>query len=248
MWTTKELQILSSEYTKASKQELLILFPTNKYSTIVNKANKLKLYREIEGQKLIKLLDGSLISCYWLGFILADGSLTKNQLRITLAEKDLEHLQKLASYLDYPESKLSMRKQTHGYGIGNISYTLCLGDASSVKQVQKYLTLSHTNKTKIPPQLDMSQFTDDQITALFVGYFDGDGCKSKNRLQFSISLEWEIFILDILKRMNNILACNDTPYIKKTKYLFVRLNANFTKSLMSHIQTFNLPFLLRKYK
>lgn len=248
MWTTAELALLSNNYSKCSKQELLALFPNKKYSTIVNKANKSKLYRDIEGTKILKLLDGSDVSWYWLGFILADGNLTNTQLRITLAEKDLAHLEKLADYLEYPKEKLILRKQTHGYAIGNLAYTLCLGDTVSIKQLKTVLCLSSTNKTRNPPQCDLSKLTDSQVIALFSGYFDGDGCKFGNRLQFSISLEWETFIISLITRVNSIILCDELPYIKKTTYLFIRLNADFTKKFIPYPFSIILPRLSRKYK
>lgn len=112
--------------------------------------------------KLKKLLDGSLEATYWLGFILADGHLSKtNRLKIALSIKDTAHLEKLKNFL----------------GVGNIHYyssscELSVMDTKTIRKLKEEYSTSST-KTYDPP--DISNIRGKHLLALGIGFIDGDG-------------------------------------------------------------------------
>lgn len=107
---------------------------------------------------------------YWLGFIYADGCVTKDhkQLIINLAPKDYNHLEKFKQCI---QGKYQIRfKDNNRY----VSYCV------SCKQFIEYLI----NDGCIPHKSLILQFPNTNILPIeyrrhFIrGYFDGDGCFS----------------------------------------------------------------------
>jgi hypothetical protein len=125
-------------------------------------------------------------SCYWAGFIAADGCVSGNQLKIDLNSCDIEHLQKLKEYLDL-SSPIIKSKNRNSHYIHFRSDKIVEDLKNNFKIVPcKSLILEPPN---VPDVLDRHYIR---------GYFDGDGCLSghKNKLNFEIYsgskviLEW----------------------------------------------------------
>jgi hypothetical protein len=102
---------------------------------------------------------------YWLGFIAADGNISKNELKITLAHKDKDHLIKFCKFIDL---------QTPIKEINNNGYPAVSVNIGSIEMAKDLLNYGITpNKTltlTFPNNLDM-----DLIQHYIRGYFDGDG-------------------------------------------------------------------------
>lgn len=101
---------------------------------------------------------------YWLGFILADGSLSKhNSLKIGLAEKDKDHIVKLQKFLP---SKCRI-----GYNAKTKSYSYSVINKHLSQTLQSYGIIP--NKSSLPmhklPQLGIYN------RSFLCGYLDGDG-------------------------------------------------------------------------
>ena len=95
---------LKENYSKKSKNDIISDLGLS-WNYIQKMAHLLDIKRSFsESNKsfsLSKLLDGSNISYYWIGFILADGHMTKNNtIQINLNKKDILHLEKLKSLRD----------------------------------------------------------------------------------------------------------------------------------------------------
>lgn len=125
--------------------------------------------------KMEKLLDNSLVSFYWIGFILADGSFgyyIKNYkgIRFTfvLAEKDKNQVEKISLFLNIP-----LRKVKNGYGIHKVQNDIMF-------KIMKKFDMK-LNKSLNPPNTSKyNGFSLCRKIALIIGYIDGDGCL-KNR-------------------------------------------------------------------
>lgn len=104
-------------------------------------------------------------SCYWAGFILADGYIRPNRpsLEIKLQKKDVEHLNKFKADIGF-EGKVTERDKYYDI---SISSTQIVSDL--------YINFDITNKKSLTCSIS------DKIPSLFLkdfirGYFDGDGC------------------------------------------------------------------------
>lgn len=104
-------------------------------------------------------------SCYWAGFILADGYIRPNRpsLEIKLQKKDVGHLNKFKVDIGF-EGKVTERDKYYDISISStkIKNDLC-------------------NNFDITNRKSLTCFISDKIPSLFLkdfirGYFDGDGC------------------------------------------------------------------------
>jgi hypothetical protein len=111
-------------------------------------------------------------SCYWAGFLLADGNISKNrrQVRICLNSIDKHHIEKFITAVGYT---------------GPI-YKNDINNSSNVCVIGKWLPLNLNNMFDIFPQKTLTGILSPKIPkeyyADFVrGYFDGDGCLTRKK-------------------------------------------------------------------
>lgn len=107
-------------------------------------------------------------SCYWAGFIAADGNVRsdRNSLNIHLAIKDLSHLQKFAKVINFTGNIEQSQKDCR----------ISVSGKWFIESLEKNFNIV-PRKTKILefPQQIPEEFLPDYIR----GYFDGDGCISQ---------------------------------------------------------------------
>lgn len=123
--------------------------------------------------QLVKLLDGSLESFYWLGFLFADGSFVKDErISLCISSKDINHLYKYCDFLGVPRKRVKTRV-VKAFGSEFQSSGLVVKDVITFRNLKsKYSIFS--NKTKNPP--DISTISDkDSRMSLWLGFLDGDG-------------------------------------------------------------------------
>jgi len=105
-WTKEEEELIIQIYPNTKRSELVKIF--NRRADTIDKfarrrglvkSNQTKLCCNRKGD-LTPLLNDSLETYYWVGFILADGCFQRtNQLMVTLAVNDVDHLEEFAKYL-----------------------------------------------------------------------------------------------------------------------------------------------------
>lgn len=191
-------------------------------------------------RKLETLLEESLESFYWLGFLLADGYFMKsNRIRVVLADKDKQHLQKFCDFVR------AGRVVTKDKFIEERNFKFCnwsVMDTHTVSLLKNKYSISH-NKTENPP--DLNSLNDDQKFALFIGFIDGDGCIAKqsgrldSRLQIQCHRSWKDvleFLSDVKVKINSrgysLLSITNNEILRKMKQRAIALG---------------LPFLDRKW-
>jgi len=181
--------------------------------------------------ELNKLLGNSLVDYYWLGFILADGHITTKRLKVVLSIKDTSHLLKLANYLNTTIKYESI----HNYPYIDIANKKIL---TSLKE--KYNIAD--NKTENPP--DITSIVGDNLTALTIGFIDGDGNITKlfNRKDFHIRVKVHKSWLNVLIYMFGKSYINNAGYA-----LSVISNTKEVKKWKSFALKYNLPILNRKW-
>lgn len=109
---------------------------------------------------------------YWLGFIFADGCVyDKNRVEISLAIKDLTHLEKFAKFIDpINKDKIVKVRNSKKYPSVRVSFR----DSHMVNILNSYGCTCKKSLTLQFP--DINIFKNDTITHFLRGYFDGDGC------------------------------------------------------------------------
>jgi DNA-binding CsgD family transcriptional regulator len=116
-------------------------------------------------------------SCYWAGFIAADGCILNNTVKISLAMKDIDHLELFKTIISFT-GNVKKYKRSNGYEYCVLSIT----SKKIVEDLNKNFNI-HPRKTfnLMPPILP-----DDLVNHYVRGYIDGDGCFAKNRYSISI--------------------------------------------------------------
>ena len=139
-----------------------------------------------------RLLDGSLQSYYWLGFILADGSFDRKQqrLKVGLGEEDQNHLKVFVEYLGKEFTS---------------KYSASFMDSKIVPVIAEKLGLDKTTpKTYCQPDVSAYlKLNDHEFLALFVGFVDGDGSiqYQTSRETVKVTIKLHATWLDLLEYM-----------------------------------------------
>jgi hypothetical protein len=108
-------------------------------------------------------------SCYWAGFIAADGNVSKNMIHVELQYSDYRHLEKLCRFVNR-DTMLWERSRLRG--IKTFKYvTMSIVSNKIVKDVAEKFNIV-PNKTFVlqPPNIP-----DNMINHYIRGYIDGDG-------------------------------------------------------------------------
>ncbi len=194
---------------------------------------------------LSKLLEETFLSFYWLGFIIADGSLNKNKFELCLAKKDLNHLQKFAKFINF-NKEIKFRNKSQ-------SYRISFSNRISIPEIQGKYNLKD-RKTYNPINFKrISKYNTELLLCLIIGIIDGDGCISKNgsknsnRISIVSHKNWKKFYIKILKKTK---LYNDffIKGVKKTNIITINLyRRNKILLLKDIISKFNLPCLERKW-
>lgn len=120
---------------------------------------------------------------YWLGFLAADGNVSKHgQLSLQLAAKDLDHLKKFYQFMG-GKSKIT-KIITHLDKNKYIGYRVSFKSNKLIQDLAKYNILPAKSKTLTLPNNIPIQY----LPSFILGLVDGDGSffKSNNKLNFSL--------------------------------------------------------------
>lgn len=239
-WSEEENEKLKIHWESSNMKKLMQEFPNRTYQSLMKQAAKLKIkskiFRKRKGSlEFLNQLNPK--SCYWWGFIIADGHIShKGELAITLSSLDKEHLLKLSSILG---CNISER--------GNFVH-LRLGDKSFG---EKWLNILSINapKTYFPPDLSIF-YTKKNLISFIIGLIDGDGCIWESKGWLNLRIELHGNWLNTLQLISNKLKefYNIDCKIKISKRGFSQLNINTKKDLKilkEHI--FNVDYLERKW-
>lgn len=252
-----ELQKVTTYYSNKDKEYILSELPNRSWAAIKLKANSLDLYRQelintIRKSNLKLLLDESNVSLYWIGFILADGSVDKDlkRLKISLGLKDKDHLLKLATYIE----------AENNYAI-NLNYCSLNAQNKDILPLicNKYGIVS--NKSYNSP--DISKFntlTSEQLLSLIAGFIDGDGNIQKltNRNYYNLRIKnhasWLEFLQFIEGFIYELLPENysreSTCKINTQGYAAQLVISNFTiiRQLQMLVKSLDIPYMKRKWE
>lgn len=134
-------------------------------------------------------LDGQVFDCidsesaaYWYGFIYADGCVYRNALRVLLKQSDSKHLVKLCQFLKSDRPVLKYERRQYNKTYGGEDYAVVIFGSKHMAEVLVNLGIVK-ERPNIKPVIDsVPQYL---VRHWIRGYFDGDGCASKNRCTIS---------------------------------------------------------------
>ena len=142
---------------------------------------------------------------YWLGFIYADGNIYKNTIQISLAQKDIELLEKFKTNISSSHPIFHIKK-TNSVRLAIYSPDLCRQLSVLGCMERKTFLIRFPNESAVP----------EKFSSHFMrGYFDGDGCVIEKNKRFSI-ISCREFIEKFLEKLNEKTGLNKTTLIKNS--------------------------------
>lgn len=206
------------------------------------------------GKKVAKmelLLQGTVISYYWMGLLLADGCLTKKgELRLTLANKDASHVRRFAKFIEF----------TGTYQRSDAGLEGAIGIRTMNRHVANTLRKQfgfHFNKTLHP--CDLSKIPKgDELFSFIVGFMDGDACihKPKGRRQVVLSMKGHASWVENFSTFSEYLTRYrwDTrpipaPTVNKQGYAQLLIgNTAILSGMKRKVVALELPIMKRKWE
>ena len=188
---------------------------------------------------------------YWLGFIYADGFITKREqgspvFGITLAEQ--EPLDKINKAMK-SNKKIGVYKKTNSYSDKSIEYKLAFTSQQLVSDLEKWGCVENkTFKLKFP------EFLSEDLVPHFVrGYFDGDGSiylhtqKANNKEYTMLGAQFSgihDFLNEMIKHFNFLNEDEKCLYQdtrKQTDCWRIQLNSNLRALKLYHYMYKDCP-------
>ena len=113
-------------------------------------------------------------SCYWFGFLCADGSILDRYIRTLLSSKDSTHLEKFHEHIQYKKPIKTFKRIRYWKNRDPKEYEYALSLVGSAKMVSdlEHHGIELIKKGKYEP---LEALNDEQFKWFLRGYFDGDG-------------------------------------------------------------------------
>ena len=261
-WTQQDIDTLKRVYSFSSNKEIQKkYFPTRTVESIKSQGSKnLKLIKQAAQPQRVgsiePLLQDTPDAFYWVGFIFADGSVINNKTRlsVSLAEKDHEHLRKLALFLS-TTTKVYIE---NGGWVDNAPFCkLRIQDKQRVPRLCEKFGLK-SRKTYNPPTLCINN--DNLFVSFLCGFIDGDGCIviNKNRKNcINITIKVHGSWMDALRYMEHRIyeALQLTKYrdvdltsMNKKGFAVLRISDNtLIRKMKQRAVDLGIPIMSRKW-
>lgn len=178
------------------------------------------------------LLEETAISYYWIGFIMADGSISNSgRLSVGISIEDLDHLIKLQKFLGAPEIKK--------YG------EMCRLTAMSVEHMRRLSEKFLIKSSKTYDPCDISGIKNEELLfSLSIGFIDGDGSFSKQYRRKDCFLR----IQNHRSWLDNLIYMYGNSKINKRGYALTTISDHrVLKDMKKRALDLGLPILERKW-
>lgn len=247
-WTDEEVSLLVDKYPLTPTEELKLLFSGRSWDSVKLKANNLGLFREVVESRdsdLSVLLEDVLLTYYWVGFLMADGTINHDtmRLKLCLAVKDKDHVIRFAEWIKCPNHRDEP----------NDSYGVAAQDKALVPQIVAKYDFRRS-KTYNPP--DLSYLAGDKLVAFLIGLIDGDGqIRKQYQRRDSVCIikmhsSWLGVLQYLSAKIHAMCGVSDpVPSINKQGYAeAVFANSVVLRFLKQKAVEWKLPVLLRKWR
>jgi hypothetical protein len=249
-WTDDDINYLMNNYSLKTNYELSLIL-NKKIGTIKEYARRKGLVKEydINESKRIGNLNNLLKEIpeayYWIGFIFADGTLSKTG-RLTITTSwDNEHLENFAKFVGGKVTKNKKSKSNKNYvGSREIFYRVSVSDINRYQNLYDKFNIVN-NKTYFPPKLDF--LNDDwKFLSFLIGFIDGDGNITDKSIVIRNHINWNITHLTIqnfLYKFNIYSSVNIDTNGDSSIYI----SREFYPLLKNFINDNNIPVMIRKW-
>ncbi len=243
-WSSEEKDLLINKYPETPTEELLELFPNRTWDSLKLMAEKLKIKRYYNAQRISSakiLLEETNETYYWLGFLMADGHFSENRLSLRLAIKDINHLEKFAKFIG---CNLNTYKET---------VSVSLMDTKYISKIREKFNIVN-DKTYNP--CNISNINDyNLLMSLIIGFIDGDGSiglvhkRNDAALRVKCHSSW----LENLQFMVNVIYSKSDEIVINSKITkagyaqFIISNNTILRLLKEIAINLNIPILERKW-
>ena len=253
-WTEELIEKLRLVWTSGTDAEISEAFSGVTKYYLRDVASRFGIKRGYEfkvKRKLSKLLDETELNYYWLGFIMADGHITKKgELKLALNIKDINHLKKFANYIDI--NVRVTKGGTYGkYTSGDVC-TISVMDVNSIKLIRERFNIDN-QKTYSSCSL-ASLNTNEKRLAFLCGLIDGDGCITQgkmgkaNMLRIQCNSSWLYVYNELGEFIKSTYGIDYKCYIDTNGYCkFCIYHYEDLTKLKQLIESLNIPFLERKW-
>lgn len=197
------------------------------------------------------LLEDTLESYYWIGFIFADGCICNNRLKICVSSLDMGVLISFCNYISVDPQRITSWK------INDKLYCqIAIKDKYIVPKIQNKYQINK-RKTYNPPTKDFD--LNENLIAMYIGFIDGDGSVKKlhKRNDQNISVKchgsWFNFLSKMQCNLYTYFQCtkhgaNSIALLNKKGYAYITLSNNLLlKKMKQFILNNELPVLHRKW-
>jgi len=250
-WSEIENNIIINNFNRISISDILDLLPGRTRISLLNHTRELGLKSDNQGMfnsKIQKLLDDSLETYYWIGFIMSDGHISheRNTLCIAIQKKDEQHLENFRQYVEANSRLTESRKGTVKISISNSKIMPLIIEKFNI----------HNRKTYNPPELSIyKKMSNDQFVAFFIGVIDGDGSISDSingycpLLRISCHYSWLKTFEYFSERLSEIFEHEvNKPYINSVNQTrWASQSILIIKKLKEFVLENKLPVLDRKW-
>lgn len=195
-----------------------------------------KNYLEYSLQNLLK---EEFEAYYWIGFLMADAHFNNNgRIILQLAEKDSEHVQKFAQFIEYKKP---------------VKNRIAIMQKGVSDKIKEKFSISHI-KTYEPCNI-FNISSDALFVSLFIGFIDGDGCIGKmykrQNCYITIKLHknWSNNLYYMIDRIYKINSLPMKPILHyRGNHVYMNFsNKTIIKYLKDKTIEYKLPVLKRKW-
>jgi len=251
VWKKEELDFISENYLDMSYSQIGEIIGRSKKAVLV-KASKMGLRKEPKNkfnQDIFSRIDSE-EKAYWLGFIFADGYVTKNKLNsslgIEIKYSDKQHLKKFNQFID---GNIEVKDRIRIVGKNQTECKM-----SSFRLYSKKLVNDLIEKGVTPKKSFTIKFPNIEKEFLFDfirGYFDGDGSISVEKRSKQLRCNFTTGSLDFVNSIKNIFEKHDIKcYISNHsgKYFQLTISSkSSTKKFLNIIYEKASVYLDRKF-
>ena len=201
---SEEQESIIREFYPLKGSEYVAKLLNKKPKAVAELARRLGLKCEIDPSRrgsLEPLLSGTIQSYYWLGFIAADGYISKTgHLLVSQSEKDKENIYRLANFLSGQVKTLEQTKS--GYATNNsLLYRVAISDKVLGLKIYELFKISAGQKKTYTPISVGFIKTQEEAMAFLCGFIDGDG----SRYPTSLKIECDISQLEMFKNLMDLI-------------------------------------------
>ena len=253
-WKEEDIKFLKENYKNFTNKELAQILNRTK-TAISIKLSKLGLKKTkyYYNEDYFETIDTE-EKAYWLGFLYADGYISKttygSELGIELQKNDYNHLQKFNKSI---KGNIEVKYRKRICNLNNKEYETCFIRLYSKKIVNDLMNNGVIKNKSL--SIELPKLNNNLMNHFIRGYFDGDGCITKNNhkngkeyVKCDFTCGSELFVNQLRQYLNND---NIKSYISKEDNKPFRLVIGGMKNcdkFLNYIYEDCNIYLDRKYK